>query len=631
MEGVLKSFAIPKGFSFVPGDKHLAVRTEDHPLEYIEFEGVIPKGQYGAGTMTLWDRGSYELRGDADGLEGLEKGKLEVILRGGRLRGEWHLVKTAKGENDWLLFKSRDRYSRAESEAPFPLDLSRSRPSPFPKRFRAMLATEAPAAFSDPDWVFELCFSGLRLFAELIRDRVGFRDESGKRFRTELVEIVHGLRQLRCENALLDGVLVALDAQKRPDRELLDRRLAAGETAALTYYAFDLLYYEEWSTKSLDLVDRKRALASVLPDLDRVLYVDSVPERGDALFQIVQEGGLRGVIAKRARSEYRGGKSRDWIFVSAPASTPPRGDLLKKLAATPRARAGRARVTNRAKVYWPDEGITKGELIDYYDRIADYLLPHLRDRPVHLLRYPEGIEGTSFYQKKLDRQIPDWVETVDVGSDAKGRPTHYIICNDRDTLRYVVNLGSIDLHPWMSRRDHLDSPDWAVLDLDPAPGAFPQAIRLARAAGRLLRGAGLRPLVKTSGKSGLHVYLPLAPGYSYEQSRMFCEIVARLLLRDHGDIGTIERSVARRRGRVYLDYLQNRREQTVVPPYVVRPVKGATVSTPLEWDELRSGLEPSQFTIHNVPSRLEKLGDLFRDALRDGQDFTSALDALSEM
>jgi bifunctional non-homologous end joining protein LigD len=205
-----------------------------------------------------------------------------------------------------------------------------------------------------------------------------------------------------------------------------------------------------------------------------------------------------------------------------------------------------------------------------------------------------------------------------------------MVCDDRETLLYLVNLGSIDLHPWMSRVESQDSPDWAVIDLDPKEAPFTDVIRIAREVGRLLRGIGLEPCLKTSGASGLHVFVGLAPGYAYEHSELFCESVARIVARELPEIATVERSLAERGGKVYVDFGQNRRGQTVVPPYVVRPVRGATVSTPLTWDELEGDLAPSHFTLQNVPERLARVGDLFRPVLTRPQDLAAAIPALED-
>jgi len=625
MEGVLKSFAVPKGFSWVPADKHLAVRTEDHPLEYVDFDGVIPKGQYGAGTMTIWDRGTYRVVGEGDGVRGLEEGKLEVELFGGRLRGEWHLVRLAKSEKDWLLFKTRDRYARGKDDAEFPLDLSRTERAPLPRAPKAMRAGEVGEPFSDPEWVFELEFSGRRLLAGVRDDEVRFRGADGKAFRTELPEVAGELRRLRARQALVDGVLVATDEADRPDADRLAAALAAGETAELRFYVFDLLHYDEWDLLGFPLRERKAALASVLPALPRVLYVDHVTERGTELSGVVERGGLAGVIAKRADSPYRAGASPLWRRIPARAATATGSATGELGRAVPRR--SRVKLTNRDKVYWPAEGITKGELLDWYDGIADVLLPYLRGRPVHMLRYPDGIEGKSFYQKNVTGRIPDWVETVRVKVE-DGEEVRYVVCNDRDTLLHLVNLGSIDLHPWLSRTDEPDRPDWAILDLDPSDDDFAKPVRIARTVGKILRGAGLRPLLKTSGKTGLHIYIPLVRRYDYEQARMFCEVVARMTVMEHRSIATVERTPAKRGNKVYVDFLQNRREQTVVPPYVVRPVPGAPVSTPLDWDELSGRVHPAEWNLRTVPERLERLGDLFRGALQDLQELEPAIEAL---
>ncbi|MCA8974791.1 MAG: non-homologous end-joining DNA ligase, partial [Planctomycetes bacterium] len=290
----------------------------------------------------------------------------------------------------------------------------------------------------------------------------------------------------------------------------------------------------------------------------------------------------------------------------------------------------RFKPTNLGKVYWPAEGYTKGELLAYYQVIAEVLLPHLRDRPVHLNRFPDGIDGKSFYQREAKDGTPDWVRTVSIPHHDELVPHHVI--DDLETLLYVANLGSIDLHPWLSRVGSLDHPDYAVLDIDPKDAPFAHVVRIARAAGRLLRGVGIRPVLKTSGKNGMHVFVPLRPGYSYDHARMFIEAIARLLVRELPDIATVERLPDQRDGKVYLDFLQNRRSQTIVPAYSVRPVRGASVSTPLLWDELEDpDLSPRSFTIHTVPARTAERGDLFRPALEDRQDLMAAITALEDV
>ncbi len=625
MEGVLRSWAVPKGFSYDPKDKHLALRTEDHPLEYESFHGVIPKGQYGAGTMRIWDRGRYEVVHAPDGPSAVAAGELKVLLFGRKLRGEWHLVRTAGGEGQWLIFKSRDRYAGTGRDSALGVDISEAPEGELPRSVRPMLHGGEAEPFSDPAWLFELEFAGRRVFAEKRGDDVKLRG-----MRRRLPDVERGLRGARAENALFDGVLVALDEQERPSLELLEQRLARTPVEGVHLYLFDLLYFDVFDLRGLPLVDRKGALRSVLPEDPAVLYVDHVPGEGEHLVEVVSAAGLGAVLAKRADAPYRPGEAPEWRRIPVRSTGGASGVAVgEALARRPGRRAGeRVKFTNLQKVYWPAEGFTKGDLIAYYERVADLLLPYVVERPMHLNRFPDGIEGKSFYQKDSKDETPEWVTTESIESESRGEKIRYVACNDRDTLFYLANLGSIDLHPWLSRRATPDSPDWAVIDLDPKEAPFLHVVQIARSVGRVLRAVGLRPLLKTSGKTGLHVYVPLEPGYTYEQSRLFCEGVARVVTREHPRIATVERVVGSREGKVYVDFGQNRRGQTVVPPYCVRPVRGATVSAPLLWDELTDDLTPARFTIQTIFPRIERLGDLFAPALTDLQPLLPAIEGL---
>ncbi len=577
-QGALKSWAVPKGFSYVPTKKHLAVLTEDHPLEYEHFEGVIPKGQYGAGTMTIWDHGHYELLNAPDASAGVASGKLELRLFGKRLRGEWHLVKTRE-KDEWLLFKKKDGYAREAGDPPYPfaIDLDQARRAGFPRKPVPTQARESSAPFSNPAWLFELEFRGMRVFAEkktrsVALKRAGF----GEKLTEQPKELTDALAALRADRALLDGVLVALDEYQRPCRETLERRLEGKNDAPVSLCVFDLLYYDEWHLGGLPLLERKRLLEAVLPPNGSVVYVDHVLGEGEKLCAVVAEAGLSAVIAKKTSSTY-GDDPTSWrrIEIESKGQTHPKGDLVQFLkgSAKKSSRYGRVRFTNRNKVFWPELGFSKGDLIDYYEQVAEHLLPYPYERPLHMHRFPDGVDGKSFYHKNAPSHVPEWITTESIPTGAEKKPIRYIICNDRETLLYLANLGSIDLHPWLSRRANLDNPDWLILDLDPDGSPFPQVTRVARAIGKLLRGIGLRPSVKTSGASGIHIVVPVEPRYTYEQVRAFAEGLARYTAREHPDVATVQRSIPHRRGRVYVDFLQNRRGQTVVPPYVVRPVE----------------------------------------------------------
>lgn len=652
MDGVLKSWAVPRGFSYDPSVKRLAVRTEDHPLEYEHFHGVIPKDAYGAGTMTIWDHGNYRVQKSDDKKHGVDQGKLELVMYGKKLRGEWHLVRTKSEKNEWLIFKARDRYVRKDDESPPFFDLTAAVESP-PlepplEKVELMGIGGTTTPFSDPGWVFEMKFVGQRATILKRGDDMKLLEVSGEPLAARLSDLAAEAGELRAENALLDGVLVALDAARRPSVDALEKRLKEtpgepGETdepgeadepdkadEPVFFYAFDILHYDDWDIRSLPLLERKKILASVLPKLTHLLYVDHVEGRGDDLVDVTAAAGLPAVVAKEASGTYAAGPSQSWREIpTSPVGGADKQDLLEALKeAAPRKSKHKIKFSNLQKVYWPKEGFTKGDLIDYYDKVAELVVPYLHERPVHMLRYPDGIEGKAFYQKDAPAHMADWIPIEPIESESKGKSIRFIICNDRDTLLYMVNLGSIDLHPWLSRRGSLDSPDWAILDLDPHGSPFPHVVRIARAIGKVLRGIGLTPYLKTSGATGIHVYVPLQAGYTYDHAVHFCEGIARLVAQDLPDIATVERVVSRRGGKVYIDYLQNRRGQTIVPPYVARPVPGASVSTPLDWDELDSELHPSMFTIESVLPRIARLGDLFRGTLTDKQDLLPAIEAL---
>jgi bifunctional non-homologous end joining protein LigD len=629
--GVLKSWAVPRGFSYDPAQKRLAVRTEDHPLAYEHFHGRIPAGQYGAGTMTIWDRGHFALTKITEWDAAMAAGELKILLFGRRLRGEWHLVRTQQGPGTWLLFKSRDRYAGPSRDSALGIDLAAAPAAPAAIAGPPMHWQGERPARHDPDWLFELAFRGQRTFAHHGPEGTSLADFTGP----AAAPLLAGLRALRCERAVLDGIVVANAADGRPDGDALRQARAAGDGSRLAYYAFDLLQWEEFDLRPLPLCERKAALRTLIPEQGPIQFVDHVAGDAAALLHAVRAAGLPAAIGKRAQSPYVHGPSPDWQRLVAMSGDTPANpsanasDAAGAATATaPTASATRWQPSNLGKVYWPAEGYTKGDLLAYYAAVAEALLPHLQGRPLHLNRFPDGIDGKSFYQREVKEGSPAWVRTVPIPHD--GTMVLHHVVEDLDTLLHVVNLGSIDLHPWLSRTGSLDEPDFAVLDLDPKQAPFTDVVRIARAAGKLLRGIGLRPLLKTSGKTGMHIYVPLLRGYTYEHGRAFLEGVARTLVRQLPDIATIERSPDRRDGRVYLDFLQNRRSQTIVPPYSVRPVRHASVSAPLAWDELEDdGLSPQRFTILSMPARLRERGDLFAAALHDRQDLLPAIEALA--
>jgi bifunctional non-homologous end joining protein LigD len=285
--------------------------------------------------------------------------------------------------------------------------------------------------------------------------------------------------------------------------------------------------------------------------------------------------------------------------------------------------------THLDKIYWPDEGITKGEVIEYYNSIHKYIIPYLKDRPQSLKRNPNGINDKGFFHKDAGDAAPDWVDSIELYSESADKEIDYIVCNNKATLLYLNNLGCIEINPWNSRTKSLDNPDYLIMDIDPSDkSTFEEVIDTAQVIKSILDKAGAASFCKTSGASGLHVYVPLGAKYDYDQARSFAEIVASLTLEQLPAITTMERSLNKRKNKIYLDYLQNKRGQTLAAVYSLRPVPGATISTPLDWKEVKHGLSPAQFTMKTLPKRLEKKGDLFKGVLMKGIDMEKCLKKL---
>jgi bifunctional non-homologous end joining protein LigD len=283
---------------------------------------------------------------------------------------------------------------------------------------------------------------------------------------------------------------------------------------------------------------------------------------------------------------------------------------------------------NLKKVFWPEEGFTKEDLLEYYHNISSFLLPYVKDRPENLRRNPHGYTGHSFFQKDMPKTIPDWLETVKLYSESVKKNINYLLCQDEAALLYMVNLGCIEINPWLSRVQSLDYPDYIVMDLDPHDVPFEQVIEVTHAVKEVLDKGKVEGFCKTSGSRGMHIYIPMDAKYDYDQAKNFAHLIASLTHELVPEITSLERMPSNRRNKIYLDYLQNRKGQTLAAPYCVRPKPGATVSTPLEWSEIKKGLHPSQFTIKTIFERLKEKGDLFKGVMKKGVDVEKALDLL---
>jgi len=286
-------------------------------------------------------------------------------------------------------------------------------------------------------------------------------------------------------------------------------------------------------------------------------------------------------------------------------------------------------ITNRKKIYWPEEGFTKGDLIDYYDKMADHILPHLKGRCLSLKRNPNGINDKGFYHKDAGENAPSYVDVFKVKSESNKKIIDYIVCNNKATLLYVANLGCIEINPWNSTTKKQGHPTWMAIDIDPSDkNKFTEVVDTALAVKMVLDKAGISSYCKTSGASGLHVYVPLKNKYEYVTVRNFAHIIASLVQEQLPEITTLERSLSKRGPKIYIDYLQNSAGQTLASVYSLRPVPGASVSTPLDWKEVNHQLSPKQFTIENIFQRIKKKGDLFLSVLNESNSIEKALKAL---
>jgi bifunctional non-homologous end joining protein LigD len=805
MDGVLKSWAVPRGPSGHVEEKRLAVHVEDHPVEYGDFEGVIPAGNYGAGAVIVWDHGWYRSAKSDAPLTQLERGTLEVEIFGHKMRGRWTLAHMSGRESrDWLLLKKADgaalppggvemteRYPQSVQSGltveemadraghiaavrtrldarGAPRGTVEARAQPF------ALAAQAKAPFADPAWLYEIKYDGVRVLAERRGERVALYGRSGQDTTSRYPEIVRALESLAIDRFVIDGEIVALDASGRPSFQRLQPRmgltdpgdvaLAAQRRPAVGVF-FDCLQLDDRDLRRQPLLDRKECLRWLVPALGTVRYGDHVVGEGVAFYEAASAQRLEGIVAKKARGPYPAGRTRDWIKIKCQRAqafviggyTDPQGarghfgalnlgvydgppdasrlvyvskvgtgfdeaglaairERLRPLAratapfeagAIPRGRghhwveprlvcevrftewtedgglrqpsfvrllddhdpracrrkgaepvdatavdaapageethrdtesptgpvaapaspsAARVQPTNLRKVFWPAEGYTKADLLDYYERIAPWMLPYLRDRPLVLTRFPDGIAGKSFYQKDAPEFAPAWVRTERIYSRDTERDIAYLVVDDVEMLRYVANSAAIPIHCWASRVPSLERPDWLVLDLDPKGAPFTDVVKVALALRRILDDLALPSHVKTSGATGLHILLPLGARYTYEQARTFARVLATLGVDAEPEISTVARPLRDRGGKVYIDFGQNGHGQTIVAPFSLRPLPGAPASCPLEWREVTPGLDPARFNLKTIVGRFEKMADPLPPVLRGGIDMTAAIE-----
>jgi bifunctional non-homologous end joining protein LigD len=815
IDGVLKSWAVPKGPTLDPTLKHFAAHVEDHPLEYGDFEGNIPKGNYGAGSVMLWDRGTFTLLGDVGGLEQIARGDLKFQLHGEKLQGDFalvHMKGRGKG-NDWLILKKRDasavpgwdveahaysvlsgrtqaeiasnlparetkretagdtervwatsppakRSAKAAAATAVPVPTRKknkaklhlasvkgAHQAEMPTSLEPMLATLVDKPPRGEDWLYEVKWDGIRAVIFLDHEEVHISSRSGIRCERQYPELAVLPHQVAAETAILDGEIAVLDEQGVSRFHLIQPRISNSDpnsiahlsrSTPVVFFAFDLLYLDGFDLRGVSLAKRRELLQTVVTPGGVLRVSEFFPGAGEELLEAARGIGLEGVVAKHASSTYESRRSREWVKIKIVGEqefaiggfTAPQGDrdyfgalvlgvhdagelrwvgnvgtgfdqkLLASLFAkltplitgkcpfaerpkpdkgmtwvkpelvcqvkfanwTPDRRlrapvflglrndvsarevareepAGERKelladvkeaslridgqtlkFTNLKKVYYPDEGYTKRDVLNYYDGVADLILPHLKDRPLSLKRYPNGIKEQYFFQKNAADSFASWLRTERIDE------IEYVFAEDRASLLYLVNLGCIDQNPWMSRSPSLDNPDFILIDLDPQECVYDKIVDAALLVKKVLDRIGLVGYPKTTGGDGMHVYVPVEPIYSYEETRTFADLISRLTIAENPTLFTTPRTVAKRqKNRVYFDYLQNGRSKTIAAPYVLRAYGGAPVATPLEWPEVRHGLHPTQFNITNALDRFAERGDLFAGVLNAPHELDKAL------
>lgn len=765
LDGVLKSWAVPKGPSMDPHEHHLAVHVEDHPYEYRNFEGVIPEGNYGAGNVIIWDEGWYEARaGDPANSEAtlrkeFKKGHLTFVLHGKKLHGEFALIKMQKaGDDAWLLIKKGDDFASvadvtqqdesvrshrtvdelgAKNKLP---DLSAYPKKAKPWQLQPMLCTLTDEPFDKDGWLFEVKWDGYRAIGAKDDDEIQLYSRAHTDFIGKYPPVAEALRDFK-HDVMVDGEIVVVDADGTPHFEWL-QDWHRDPHGTLHYYIFDIVWCDGRDVRTMPLVDRKRLLKSLLPKNDVLRFSDDVQNKGVALFDEMKRRNLEGMVAKNGQSAYgEGVRGPDWLKIKTHQRqevviggyTEPRGgrkylgslvvgvydgddfvyvghsgggipdaqrkqlrDQLAKLerksspfAIEPKPNApvhwvrpelvcemsfsewtkeGYMRQpqfkgmrtdkkptavhreqpkkdikptaaseknalpfepTHLSKVFFPRHKYTKGDMMNYYTSVAEYILPYLKDRPCSLLRMPNGIGGEAFFQKN-NEHLPDWVPHADIFSDSNNADLRWIVGRDLPTLLYMVQLGCVEINPWNSRVGKLDHPDWVVIDLDPEGVTFKDVVQVARTVKKVCDEWRVPAYPKTSGKTGIHIFIPLGAKYTYEQAKNFAHLLVLEVNHREPKLTSVERMPEKRKHKIYLDFLQNREGQTLAAPYSLRPTPDATVAMPLHWDEVTSSLKPTDFTIKNALRRLKRTGDLWKPVLGPGIDLAKILKRLPD-
>lgn len=715
IDGTMKSWAVPKGPSLDPSVKRMAVHVEDHPISYNEFEGTIPKGQYGAGKVIIWDRGHWTPAGD-DAALAYRAGRLKFELHGGKLRGQWALVRMRSAEGDgrdaWLLMKERDEFARPESE----FDVTQDLPGGAPPEMSPQLATRVSAAPRGGDWVYELKYDGYRILGRMAEGHMRLFTRSGHDWTSRLPSLVAALTDASLPDGWYDGEIVVLDAEGRPDFQALQNALesmgppsrarGASRNSAgkpeITYFLFDLPWLNGKDLRNETLEKRKALLAKILETAysPMLRYSEAFAVSATEMLASACRLGLEGIIGKRRSAGYVAGRSGHWIKLKCGERqefviggyTDPKGarsgfgslllgyytedgrlkyagnvgsgfsddtlqTLEKRLRRLKRAEPPFDDPPQSAGIHWvrprlaaqvafsqwtasgrvrhavfqglredkkttamkkeqpprithPDRLVDqrsktrKADVAVYYQRVAPLIMPYLKDRPVSLLRAPDGIKGELFFQKHLDAERMPGVRMLDPSLDP-GHDPLIVVC-DAVGLSQLAQLNMIELHTWNATRDRIDRPDQISFDLDPGKevewSSMQEAALLLRS---FLEELGLPSFVKTSGGKGLHVMVPIIRRYEWDAVKGFARDVVRHMADVLPQRFSAKSGPRNRVGRIFIDYLRNGFGATTVAAWSLRARPGMGISVPLHWEEVETIRGGDHWTIANIDARLE--------------------------
>lgn len=757
-EGALKSWAVPKGIPKSNAEKRLAMMVEDHPFDYRNFEGIIPRGNYGAGTVMVWDRGIYKKENLEEKAEierylidGIKKGNFGIEMKGEKISGHFSLVKSKKDGEIWILIrKASDKQLKYKNENISVIsgktmeeiksaekyflvkDLPENLKGKMPTKVKPMLAKSLDHPFSGKNWIFEIKIDGYRCTCEKRGKDVKLYSRNFMDYTKVFSKVVEEMRILDGD-FILDGEVAVIEDGKINFQMLQD--YAQKKRGFLVYYVFDILYLFDRNLFEVPLEKRKEILREFIPGFNHIKIVEFIETEGERLFENAISKDIEGIIAKEKQSKYlKGMRSNSWLKIKAVNTqeaviagyTEPRGTRrgfgalilgvyekgnLVYIGHTGGGFAGKDikslkkrmdelivkkspfenvpktnmpvtwikpkimcevkfsewtkegilrhpiflrirndkdpeeavkedkqdkseykfKIVNQQKILWPKDGYTKKDLINYYQQISEYILPHLIDRPQSLNRYPNGISEPNFYQKDTSKLKQKWLHKISIRSEREDREIQYLLCQNEDTLVYLANLGCIELNPWNSRINSLDNPDYGILDLDPLGIDLSNVVIVAREIKKLLDKISVDCYCKTSGATGLHIFIPMGAKYNYEQVKLFCQLIANIISKTLPDIASVKRSPNKRENKVYIDYLQNIKGQTIASVYSIRPRDGAPVSTPLLWKEVNEKLNPDNFNIKTIAKRLEKLGDIWPLFSNEGIIMEKALKDLQQL